>query len=111
MLEWVRVGVADLGARIPARGVANTTKAGARLHVCIEHIAHRLTQIQVCKAHDACARANRSVAAAGCHGGYAVDELGFANRAHCFRTPISIHARAFHENRGNYVVTTLRVFE
>ena len=105
----IGVGVAHLGAGVPAGGVANTAKARAGSGVGIEHVANRRAEVQVCIANDCRAGTAIAVAAARAHRRDAIDELGFAHRPQCLGTVGAVHRAALHEYRRDDVVAAPNV--
>ena len=105
----IRVGVADGLAGIPAGGVADAAEARARRQVGVEDLANTVAEAEIGEAHDAGGHARRAVAAAGAHGGDAIDELRLADRLQCGRPVGAVHRQALHEHRGAHVVAAAGV--
>ena len=105
----IRVRVADLIAGVPAGGVADAAEPRAGGQVPIQNGADSLAEAKVGEAHDPRGDPGRSEAAAGTHGGDAVDELGLADRPHLRRAARAVHGHALDEHRGHHVVAAAGV--
>ena len=111
MLRWIGVRVADVGARVPARGVTDAAKAWAGGEVRFEHLVDRRAQREVGVADDAGGDARRARAAALGLGRDALDEIGLAHRTQRLGTSASILGHALDEHGRGHVMALSEIGE
>jgi hypothetical protein len=111
-LRRIGMAVADIGAGVPAGGVADAAKAAVTGgDMSLQHRAGAGAEHHVDIGHDGGAGAGRAVKAAGARRRHAIGELRLAHRPHLGRTVGAIHRAAVDIDRRGDVVAGAGVFQ